>query len=96
MNNLKFSFDILLRSSRNPIYNSIPIFPPCLSPNVYKMLTTNILPWWSLWHISKDNIEMVISEYPDDDEADDMDSPISYLNNAVGDIQDAINLLEQE
>jgi hypothetical protein len=45
---------------------------------------------------SWDNIEMVISEYPDDDEADDMDSPISYLNNAVGDIQDAINLLEQE
>jgi hypothetical protein len=45
---------------------------------------------------SWDNIEMVISEYPDDDEADDMDSPISYLINAVGDIQDAINLLEQE
>ena len=37
-----------------------------------------------------DNIETVISESPDDN---DIDSPLSYLTNAVGDIQDAINLL---
>ena len=40
-----------------------------------------------------DNIETVISESPDDNDIDDMDSPLSYLINAVGDIQDAINLL---
>jgi hypothetical protein len=40
-----------------------------------------------------DLIETVISEHPDDNDIDDMDSPLSYLTNSVGDIQDAINLL---
>jgi hypothetical protein len=39
-------------------------------------------------------IDTVIAEYPDDNEVDDMDSPLSYLTNASGDIQDAINLME--
>ena len=42
-----------------------------------------------------DNIETVISECPDDNDIDDMDSPLSYLTNAVGDIQDAINLISE-
>jgi hypothetical protein len=41
-------------------------------------------------------IDTVITEYPDDNEDDDMDSPLSYLINASGDITDAINLIEQE
>ena len=39
-------------------------------------------------------IDTVITEYPDDNDIDDMDSPLSYLINASGDIQDAINLIE--
>jgi hypothetical protein len=39
-------------------------------------------------------IDTVINEYPDDNDIDDMDSPLSYLVNASGDIQDAINLME--
>jgi hypothetical protein len=39
-------------------------------------------------------IDTVITEYPDDNEVDDMDSPLSYLINASGDISDAINLVE--
>jgi hypothetical protein len=39
-------------------------------------------------------IDTVINEYPDDNDIDDMDSPLSYLINAAGDIQDAINLIE--
>ena len=39
-------------------------------------------------------IDTVITEYPDDNDIDDMDSPLSYLTNAAGDIQDAINLIE--
>jgi len=38
-------------------------------------------------------IDTVITEYPDDNDIDDMDSPLSYLINASGDIQDAINLM---
>ena len=38
-------------------------------------------------------IDTVINELPDDNELDDMDSPFTYLNNACGDLQDAINLL---
>jgi hypothetical protein len=38
-------------------------------------------------------IDTVINEYPDDNEVDDMDSPLSYLTNSSGDIQDAINLM---
>ena len=40
-------------------------------------------------------IDSVISEHPDDNDIDDMDSPISYLLNACGDIQDAINLIPE-
>jgi hypothetical protein len=39
-------------------------------------------------------IDTVIGDYPDDNDIDDMDSPLSYLTNASGDIQDAINLME--
>lgn len=39
-------------------------------------------------------IDSVITEYPDDNEVDDMDSPLSYLINASGDLSDAINLIE--
>ena len=39
-------------------------------------------------------IDTVIGDYPDDNDIDDMDSPLSYLVNASGDIQDAINLIE--
>ena len=38
-------------------------------------------------------IDTVITEYPDDNEVDDMDSPLSYLINASGDISDALNLI---
>jgi hypothetical protein len=38
-------------------------------------------------------IDTVITEYPDDNEVDDMDSPLSYLINASGDISDALNLM---
>ena len=38
-------------------------------------------------------IDSVITEYPDDNEVDDMDSPLSYLINASGDLSDAINLI---
>ena len=41
-------------------------------------------------------IDYVITDYPDDNDNDDMDSPLSYLINASGDISDAINLIEQE
>ena len=41
-------------------------------------------------------VDTVITEYPDDNDIDDMDSPLSYLTNASGDITDAINLIEQE
>lgn len=40
-------------------------------------------------------IDTVIGECPDDNDLDDMDSPLSYLVNASGDIQDAINLMQQ-
>jgi len=39
-------------------------------------------------------IDTVITEYPDDNEVDDMDSPLSYLINASGDISDALNLMD--
>jgi hypothetical protein len=39
-------------------------------------------------------IDTVITEYPDDNDIDDMDSPLSYLINASGDISDALNLVE--
>jgi len=38
-------------------------------------------------------IDTVINELPDDNDNDDIDSPFTYLNNACGDLQDAINLL---
>ena len=41
-------------------------------------------------------LDTVITECPDDNDLDDMDSPFTFLVNAAGDIQDAINLLEQE
>jgi hypothetical protein len=40
-------------------------------------------------------IDTVINDYPDDNEVDDMDSPLSYLVNASGDISDAINLISE-
>jgi hypothetical protein len=40
-------------------------------------------------------IDTVISEYPDDNEVDDMDSPLSFLINASGDITDALNLISE-
>jgi hypothetical protein len=40
-------------------------------------------------------LDTVINEYPDDNEVDDMDSPLSFLINASGDITDAINLIEE-
>jgi hypothetical protein len=40
-------------------------------------------------------IDTVINEYPDDNDIDDMDSPLSYLANASGDLSDAINLIEE-
>ena len=42
---------------------------------------------------SQELIDTVITEYPDDNDMDDMDSPLSYLVNASGDISDAINLI---
>jgi hypothetical protein len=41
-------------------------------------------------------IDTVITEYPDNYEVDDMDSPLSYLINASGDITEGINLILQE
>jgi hypothetical protein len=38
-------------------------------------------------------IDTVIGDYPDDNDIDDMDSPLSYLINASGDISDALNLM---
>ena len=38
-------------------------------------------------------LDTVITECPDDNDLDDMDSPLSYLINASGDISDAINLI---
>jgi hypothetical protein len=38
-------------------------------------------------------IDTVITECPDDNDEDDMDSPLSYLINASGDISDALNLI---
>jgi hypothetical protein len=38
-------------------------------------------------------IDTVITECPDDNDEDDMDSPLSYLINASGDISDALNLM---
>ena len=40
-------------------------------------------------------IDTVIGEYPDDNDLDDMDSPLSYLINASGDISDALNLISE-
>ena len=40
-------------------------------------------------------IDTVIGDYPDDNDIDDMDSPLSYLVNASGDIRDAINLISE-
>ena len=39
-------------------------------------------------------IDTVIGECPDDNDLDDMDSPLSYLVNASGDLSDAINLID--
>ena len=39
-------------------------------------------------------IDTVIGDCPDDNDLDDMDSPLSYLINASVDIQDAINLMK--
>ena len=39
-------------------------------------------------------IDTVITEYPDDNDIDDMDSPLSYLINASGDISDAISFID--
>lgn len=36
-------------------------------------------------------LDTVITECPDDNDLDDMDSPFTFLVNAAGDIQDAIN-----
>ena len=40
-------------------------------------------------------IDTVINDYPDDNDIDDMDSPLSYLTNASGDLSDAINLISE-
>jgi hypothetical protein len=40
-------------------------------------------------------IDTVIGECPDDNDLDDMDSPLSYLVNASGDLSDAINLISE-
>jgi hypothetical protein len=48
----------------------------------------------SLLEKAQELIDTVIGDYPDDNDIDDMDSPLSYLINASGDIQDAINLIE--
>ena len=40
-------------------------------------------------------IDTVINDYPDDNDLDDMDSPLSYLVNASGDLSDAINLISE-
>jgi hypothetical protein len=40
-------------------------------------------------------IDTVIGDCPDDNDIDDMDSPLSYLVNASGDLSDAINLLSE-
>jgi len=38
----------------------------------------------------------VYSDYPDNNDLDDMDSPVSYILNAIGDIQKAVNLISDE
>jgi hypothetical protein len=38
----------------------------------------------------------VYSVYPDKNDLDDMDSPVSYILNAIGDIQKAVNLISDE
>ena len=38
----------------------------------------------------------VYSVYPDNNDLDDMDSPVSYILNAIGDIQKAVNLISDE
>ena len=50
----------------------------------------------ALLNKAQELIDTVIGDYPDDNELDDMDSPLSFLINASGDITDAINLIEQE
>jgi hypothetical protein len=40
-------------------------------------------------------IDTVIGDCPDDNDLDDMDSPLSYLINASGDLSDAINLISE-
>ena len=39
-------------------------------------------------------IDTVIGDCPDDNDLDDMDSPLSYLINASGDLSDALNLMK--
>ena len=41
-------------------------------------------------------IDTVITELPDDNDLDDMDSPLSYLVNSSGDIQEAINFISDD
>lgn len=45
---------------------------------------------------AQDCLNDVYSDYPDKNDLDDMDSPVSYILNAIGDIQKAVNLISDE
>jgi hypothetical protein len=45
---------------------------------------------------AQDCLGDVYSVYPDKNDLDDMDSPVSYILNAIGDIQKAVNLISDE
>ena len=45
---------------------------------------------------AQDCLNDVFSDYPDKDDLDDMDSPLSHILNALGEIQQAVNLISDE
>jgi hypothetical protein len=45
---------------------------------------------------AQDCLGDVYSNYPDKNDLDDMDSPLSHILNALGEIQQAVNLISDE
>lgn len=45
---------------------------------------------------AQDCLNDVYSDYPDTNDLDDMDSPLSHILNAIGEVQQAVNLISDE
>ena len=45
---------------------------------------------------AQDCLNDVFSDYPDKNDLDDMDTPLSHILNAIGNIQKAVNLISDE